>query len=231
MSRPTTDYSTRPALTSPSRFRPPTPTGPSSTSEWNSRPAPTRIRAFVTVDPRSEYRPTDRFRDLLVRGAAGLKIHPVQNHIFPNDPSLYPLYSIATEYAVPVMFHTGSPVFPNAKHRFADPMLIDEVAADFPELTIICAHAGRGSGNPRRSSSPASARTSCSNSPGFRLGGSGRRSQISRPSQTRCSSGATGPARLPSIGSSTASVRSVSSLTPRPSSSAGTPSGSLPPAG
>jgi uncharacterized protein len=42
------------------------------------------------------------------------------------------------------MFHTGSSVFPNAKHRFADPMLIDEVAADFPELAIVCAHAGRG---------------------------------------------------------------------------------------
>jgi predicted TIM-barrel fold metal-dependent hydrolase len=38
-----------------------------------------RIRPFVTVDPRSEYRPTERFRRLLADGAAGLKIHPVQN--------------------------------------------------------------------------------------------------------------------------------------------------------
>lgn len=103
-----------------------------------------RIHPFVMVDPRSEYRPADRFRRLLADGAAGLKIHPVQNHILPNDPALYPLYSLAAEHAVPVMFHTGSSVFPNAKHRFADPMLIDEVAADFPDLAIVCAHAGRG---------------------------------------------------------------------------------------
>jgi predicted TIM-barrel fold metal-dependent hydrolase len=42
------------------------------------------------------------------------------------------------------MFHVGSSVFPGAKHRFADPMAIDEVAADFPDLELICAHAGRG---------------------------------------------------------------------------------------
>ncbi len=103
-----------------------------------------RIRAFVSVDPRAEYRPVERFRGLLRRGAAGLKVHPVQNHICPNERALYPLYSLAAEHSVPVMFHTGSSVFPNAKHRFADPMLIDEVAADFPDLVIICAHAGRG---------------------------------------------------------------------------------------
>ncbi|MEW6470741.1 MAG: amidohydrolase family protein [Actinomycetota bacterium] len=103
-----------------------------------------RIRAFVSVDPRSEYRPEDRFGALLAQGASGLKIHPVQNHILPNDPALYPLYAMASDCHLPVMFHTGSSVFPNAKHRFADPMLIDEVAADFPRLPIICAHAGRG---------------------------------------------------------------------------------------
>jgi len=41
------------------------------------------------------------------------------------------------------MFHTGTSIFPKARNVFADPMPIDDVAIDFPQLTIILAHAGR----------------------------------------------------------------------------------------
>src|ERR1041385_7060336 len=44
---------------------------------------------------------------------------------------------------IPVMFHTGTSVFPRARNVFADPMPIDDVAVDFPELRILLAHSGR----------------------------------------------------------------------------------------
>ena len=43
----------------------------------------------------------------------------------------------------PVMVHTGTSVFPGARNRFADPMAVDDVAVDFPDLRIVLAHAGR----------------------------------------------------------------------------------------
>ena len=42
------------------------------------------------------------------------------------------------------MFHTGSSIYKNSKLKYGDPLLLDEVAADFPDLKIVMAHGGRG---------------------------------------------------------------------------------------
>ena len=44
---------------------------------------------------------------------------------------------------MPVTIHTGTSVFPGARSRFGDPMDVDDVAIDFPKLTILLAHGGR----------------------------------------------------------------------------------------
>ncbi|HEY0592321.1 MAG TPA: amidohydrolase family protein, partial [Thermoanaerobaculia bacterium] len=77
-----------------------------------------------------------------------IKIHPPHQLFAANayrfdHPGLASLYAICAERGVPVMFHTGTSVFPGARNVLADPMPIDDVAVDFPELTIILAHAGR----------------------------------------------------------------------------------------
>jgi hypothetical protein len=41
------------------------------------------------------------------------------------------------------MIHTGTSIFPGARNRYADPMAVDDVAVDFPRLSIVLAHAGR----------------------------------------------------------------------------------------
>jgi predicted TIM-barrel fold metal-dependent hydrolase len=65
----------------------------------------------------------------------------------PNDSKYYPLYSAATELGLPVVFHTGQtgigaglPGGRGIRLRCSDPMLIDDVAADHPGLTIVLAH-------------------------------------------------------------------------------------------
>jgi predicted TIM-barrel fold metal-dependent hydrolase len=57
---------------------------------------------------------------------------------------LYPLYAVAQELKIPVMVHTGSSVFKGARLKYGDPLALDDVAVDFPELTIVMAHSGRG---------------------------------------------------------------------------------------
>lgn len=76
-------------------------------------------------------------------GFRGIKVYPSYLPISPGDPRLYPMYAMAEQRGLPVMFHTGVSTFPGARLRYADPLLIDEVAVDFPRLRVVLAHGGR----------------------------------------------------------------------------------------
>ncbi|MTV25730.1 amidohydrolase [Nitriliruptoraceae bacterium ZYF776] len=76
-------------------------------------------------------------------GFRGVKIYPSYLPIAPNDSRLYPLYGYAQERCLPVMFHTGLSTFKGSRMRYADPLLLDDVAVDFPRLPIVMAHGGR----------------------------------------------------------------------------------------
>ncbi|MEO2109089.1 MAG: amidohydrolase family protein [Actinomycetota bacterium] len=99
---------------------------------------------FVQYDPRSVTGAHRRFAAAIGEGAVGLKVHPASHQLPPNDRALYPLYAVAAEHRVPVMVHVGSSVFPGAKMRHCDPLLVDEAAVDFPEVNFLLAHSGRG---------------------------------------------------------------------------------------
>lgn len=99
---------------------------------------------FVSIHPVRERRSAHIFKDLLAAGAKGLKLYPTYQHFAPNDPAVYPLYAVAEEYKVPVMFHTGSSVFQGSRLKYGDPLYIDDICVDFPELRVVMAHGGRG---------------------------------------------------------------------------------------
>jgi predicted TIM-barrel fold metal-dependent hydrolase len=80
-------------------------------------------------------------------GVRGLKFHPSLQEFAPNDGTAYPLFEALAARGLPAIFHTGQtgigagmPGGGGIKLRFSNPMLLDDVAADFPELTIIMAH-------------------------------------------------------------------------------------------
>jgi predicted TIM-barrel fold metal-dependent hydrolase len=77
----------------------------------------------------------------------GLKFHPSVQNFAPDDGSAYPLLEVAQELGLPALFHTGQtgigaglPGGGGIRLGLSNPMLLDEVAATFPELTIIMAH-------------------------------------------------------------------------------------------
>ena len=77
-----------------------------------------------------------------------LKIHPPHmvlraNAYLDRVPGLADVYRRAEAANIPVTIHTGTSVFPGARSRFGDPMDVDDVAIDFPDLPIIMAHGGR----------------------------------------------------------------------------------------
>ena len=103
---------------------------------------------FGSVDPLTGSAAVRRARSLATEhGVRGFKFHPSMQAFEPNDRAYYPLYEALEELGLPAVFHTGQtgigaglPGGRGIKLRFSDPMLLDDVAADFPGLTIICAH-------------------------------------------------------------------------------------------
>jgi predicted TIM-barrel fold metal-dependent hydrolase len=103
---------------------------------------------FGSVDPHQGRAAVRRIRELVdVYGVKGFKFHPGVQAFEPNDRQFYPLYEALVEAAVPALFHTGQtgigaglPGGYGIKLRYCDPILLDDVAADFPELTIVLAH-------------------------------------------------------------------------------------------
>ena len=61
---------------------------------------------------------------------------------YAYDPAYEPAYRLAERFHVPVVFHTGDTDSPKAKLKYADPLTIDEVAVDHPNVTFVLAHAG-----------------------------------------------------------------------------------------
>lgn len=102
---------------------------------------------FASVDPNDGASAVARLRDLADAGARGLKLHPSLQGFVPNDPAHYPLYELATARRLPIIVHTGQtgigaglPGGRGIKLRLSDPMLLDDVAADFPDLVLVLAH-------------------------------------------------------------------------------------------
>ena len=102
---------------------------------------------FGSVDPRRADA-VARARSLVAdHGVKGFKFHPSLQAFAPNDTAFYPLWEAIESLRVPALFHTGQtgigaglPGGRGIKLRLSDPMLVDDVAADFPGLTVILAH-------------------------------------------------------------------------------------------
>jgi predicted TIM-barrel fold metal-dependent hydrolase len=99
---------------------------------------------FCTVNPFVSNNPAQELKKYRNLGAKGLKLYPSYNHFYPNESRIYPLYALAQEEKLPVLIHTGSSVFRGSKIKYSDPIHLDDVASDFPDLPVIMAHSGRG---------------------------------------------------------------------------------------
>jgi predicted TIM-barrel fold metal-dependent hydrolase len=103
---------------------------------------------FGSIDPARGAAGVRSARRLVTdHGVRGFKFHPSIQAFAPNDPAVYPLYEELQSLGVPALFHTGQtgigaglPGGRGIKLRYSDPMLLDDVAADFPGLTIVMAH-------------------------------------------------------------------------------------------
>ncbi len=106
------------------------------------------VMAFASIDPGRGPEAVREARRLVAGGVIrGLKLHPPLQQFFPNDRVAYPLYEVFAEAKLPVLFHTGHsgigtgmPGGGGIRLKYGNPMHIDDVAVDFPDLPIILAH-------------------------------------------------------------------------------------------
>lgn len=102
-----------------------------------------RLIGFASVDPHNPAAPGELEAAIRGLGLRGLKLSPPTQEFYPNDQTLaYPIYEVAQSLGIPVIIHAGLSWEPKARLKWAQPLLVEDVAADFPKLNIVIAHLG-----------------------------------------------------------------------------------------
>lgn len=103
---------------------------------------------FASVDPARGADGVREARRLVEHyGVRGFKFHPQYQEFWPNDKAAYPLYEVIAEARLPALFHTGHSGMGTGlrggggiRLKYGNPMPIDDVAVDFPDMPIVLAH-------------------------------------------------------------------------------------------
>ncbi len=124
------------------------PTGLNAVAAEYASADPQRLISCGSLHPQHTRNVMADVEEIVRLGLRLIKVHPPHQLFFPNDylkgvKELEILYRAAEANDIPVMFHTGTSIFPGARSKFGDPMALDDVAVDFPKLKVIMAHGGR----------------------------------------------------------------------------------------
>jgi len=103
---------------------------------------------FASIDPHKGKMGAREARDLVENyGVRGFKFHGIMQNAHPSDRMGYPIYEVIAEHKLPAIFHTGHSGMGTGMRggggvrlKYGQPMLIDDVAVDFPDMKIILAH-------------------------------------------------------------------------------------------
>lgn len=100
-----------------------------------------RFIGFGSVDPHNKAVTDDLERAVNDLGLRGLKLSPPTQEFYPHDKNLaYPIYERAQNLGTPILFHAGMSWEPQVKAKYGHPLHLEDVASDFPNLSIILAH-------------------------------------------------------------------------------------------
>ncbi len=103
---------------------------------------------FVSIDPHRGADGVEMARRLISEhDVRGFKFHPNLQAFFPDDRMAYPLYEVIAEHRLPAVFHTGQTAVGSGQRagggillKYSNPLHLDQVAADFPDMPMIMAH-------------------------------------------------------------------------------------------
>lgn len=112
-------------------------------TDWHADEVATHpdVITFVGIDPRRGGEGlVELERAVTEKGCRGWKMYP-PNGFYPDDDAFYPYYEKCVELEIPIVIHTG--FTSRYRHvKYAQPVYVDKIAADFPTLKIVLAHVG-----------------------------------------------------------------------------------------
>jgi len=103
---------------------------------------------FASIDPAKGKMGEREARRLIEDfGVRGFKFHPSSQGFYPNDRKAYGLYEVIQEFRLPALFHSGQTGVGarmrggmGIRLKYSNPMYLDDVAVDFPDMPIVIAH-------------------------------------------------------------------------------------------
>lgn len=109
---------------------------------------PRRLLPYGGVNARFTTNATRDVEALAEKGIRMLKIHPPHQLYAANAyteglTALGEIYGACERAGIPVLIHTGTSIFPGARNKYGNPLELDDVALDFPDLQIVMGHGGR----------------------------------------------------------------------------------------
>jgi uncharacterized protein len=103
---------------------------------------------FASIDPAKGKMGAREARRLVKEfGVRGFKFHPTMQGFYPNDRSAYVLYEAIQDEGAIALFHTGQTGVGagmrgqmGMRLKYSNPVYLDDVAVDFPDMPIVMAH-------------------------------------------------------------------------------------------
>jgi hypothetical protein len=110
--------------------------------------SPDVLIPFASINPHRGKEGVEEARRLVAGGAiCGFKFHPPLQEFFANDRMAYPLYEVIAESGLPALFHTGHSGIGTrvrggggVRQKYGNPIYLDDIAVDFPDMPMIMAH-------------------------------------------------------------------------------------------
>jgi len=104
--------------------------------------------AFASIDPHKGRMGAREARRLIEeQGVRGFKFHPTVQGFEPYDRMAWPIYEVIAEHKLPAIFHSGHSGIGSGMRcggglrlQYSNPMLLEDVAIDFPDIQIVIAH-------------------------------------------------------------------------------------------
>jgi predicted TIM-barrel fold metal-dependent hydrolase len=102
---------------------------------------PGKIIGFGAVDPCvDDVQAT--LEEVVRLGLRGVKLGPIYQNIHPTDPRMMDVYAFCEAHGLPIMIHQGTTFVRTGPLKYALPILLEDVAVQFPELRMVIAHLG-----------------------------------------------------------------------------------------
>jgi hypothetical protein len=110
--------------------------------------SPDVLIPFASINPHRGKEGVEEAKRLVAGGAiCGFKFHPPLQEFFANDRMAYPLYEVIAESGLPALFHTGHSGIGTrvrggggVRQKYGNPIYLDDIAVDFPDMPMIMAH-------------------------------------------------------------------------------------------